>query len=324
MEDGLELTTPATRDYAFGGTRLTRYGKHLEGRTAETWEFSLYPGRPSRLAGGQTLDAHLAQAWGLAPHERAALPLIKLLDVQGDLPVHCHPGDREAGCLAGDDPGKDEAWLVLETGPDAAIFLGFDTALDDATMLGAIRGEGLRPYMKRYVPQAGDVVMVPAGTAHAARDIVIYEVQQTSDRGFMAETVDLWGRPYDPKTAHRQWQAFMRCARRTPPPPALYASGVFSDADRPDGAFPLVGCDHFATEVWQLETPQTLPAGAYTVLAGRVGAAGRASAGDTFLLGPQPSVVAPWRGPARLVRAWRADRDTARRLGAVGRHFEPA
>jgi mannose-6-phosphate isomerase class I len=319
MAQDLILLEPATRDYAFGGRRLERYGKRLDGRTAETWEFSLYPGRESHLTSGERLDAYVERAFALAA-ARAELPLVKLLDVQGDLPVHCHPGDVQARALDGDDPGKDEAWLVLEAGPEAAVYLGFAQPLDDEAILEAIRGEGLRPHMVRFTPRVGDVIMVPTGTAHSARDVVLYEVQQTSDRAFIAETVDLWQRPFSPERAQREHDGFVATVRRTPPD-GLWLRDVLAAAG-PDEALPLVGCDHFAAEVWTLEGTRLLPPGAYTVLSGRVGTAGQAGVGSTFVAGPEATAVSSFQGPARLVRAWSADSALTARLRAVGRHFE--
>lgn len=320
MGQGIAPLTPAARDYAFGGRRLERYGKRVQERTAETWEFSLYPERPSRLADGEALPDHLSRAWGWDARARADLPLVKLLDIQGDLPVHCHPSDAQAHSLPGDDPGKDEAWLVLEAGPEAAVYLGFSHPMGEEDVVAAIRGEGLRPHMVRLVPRPGDVIMVPTGTAHAARDIVIYEVQQTSDRSFLAEKVDLWGRTLDPETVERQGREFARHVRRAPPHAALHAAGVLQAASAEE-PLPLVGCDHFGAEVWTLTAPRILPPGAYTVLAG--GVAGQdAGVGQTLLVGPDPTPLSPQGGFARLVRAWAPDPGLAQRLRAAGRYLE--
>lgn len=320
---GVALLEPETRDYAFGGERLARYGKRLSGRTAETWEFSLYPGRESHIAGtGERLDRFLERAWGLDARARAGLPLVKLLDVQGELPVHCHPGDVEARTMAGDDPGKDEAWLVLEAGPDAAVYLGFERPLSDADAALVLDGADLRERMTRLTPQAGDVVMVPRGVAHSARDVVLWEVQETSDRSLLAERVDLWGAPLPPDAARAQLREFLAVVRRGPPPRGVHAAGVLApDARR---AIPLAGCDHFVMEALPLAAPTTLPPGAYTVGAGAVDAGGGATldVGATFLVGPRPAPLSPAAPGTVLLAAWRPDPERSAALRAAGRHFE--
>ncbi len=317
------LLTPARRDYAFGGTRLGRYGKAPSGRLAETWEFSLYPGRESRLrAGGEGLDAFVARAFGLDRAARAGLPLVKLLDVSGQLPVHCHPNDAQAQSMEEPDPGKDEAWLILEAGPEAAVFLGFVDAPNDQAIRRALADGSLRERMVRLTPQAGDVVMVPAGTAHSARDVVLWEVQQTSDRSLLAEETDLWQRPLPAAAVASQLSAFLAVARREPPAPALWAAHVLPT---PLGAGRrlLAGCAHVVMEAIDGNGAIALPAGAYTVAAGTVRLdEGEACVGDSFVVTPTGASVGAGPDGARLLRAWREDEASALTLQQEGRYFE--
>ncbi len=323
--DGPWLLEPARRDYAFGGERLRRYGKRLAGRTAETWEFSLYPGRESRIGPhGQRLDRFLADAWGLDAPGLGALPLVKLLDVAGALPVHVHPGDAQAASMTGADPGKDEAWLILEAGPEAAVYLGLAAPLTDGEVARAVADGSLRERLTRFVPRAGDVVMVPSGVPHSARDVVFWEVQQRSDRSLLAEAVDLWGRPLAPDAVRAQVAAFLAVARRGAVPRALCARGVLDAAPGPGERLALAGCAHFAMEAWGVGGEATLPPGAYTVHSGRVAGDGAAEAtlGQSFLIGPRPARVTAGPEGACLLRAWLPDAHTTAALEAAGRHFE--
>ena len=319
---GLLALDPYARDYAFGGVRLGAYGKRIAGRTAETWEFSLYPGRESRLQdSGERLDAYLERAWGLGEAARARLPLVKLLDVQGELPVHCHPGDAQARALGGDDPGKDEAWLVLEAGPDAAVYLGFEEPLTNEDCHRAVADGSLRERMVRFVPKAGDVVMVPHAVAHSARDIVIWEVQERSDRSLLAEAVDLWARPLAPAAVHAQTEGFLGVVRRGPPPPGLHVPAALPERLGSD-PLALAGCEHFVMQALAPAGASALPPGAYTVLSGAVGPGGPLGAGATFLVGPGPQRVEPRAAGTRLLRAWRPEPGDEAALRSLGRHFE--
>jgi hypothetical protein len=325
--DGLCLLTPASRDYAFGGERLGRYGKRLKGRTAETWEFSLYPERESTLrVGGERLDDYLARVWALEAADRASLPLVKLLDVQGQLPVHCHPGDAQAAAMVGADPGKDEAWLILETGPEAAVYLGFKAPLTNSEIVRAVAEGSLRARMNRIAPRAGDVVLVPSGVPHSARDVVLWEVQQRSDRSLLAEAVDLWGRPLDGGAVRAGLDAFLAAVRRMPPPDGLHATAVLRPGMAPGERIPLAGCAHFSMEAVRLDGEAVLPPGAYTVAAGMAqgGDGSEARLGDTFVVGPGPGRLRAMDDGVCLLRAWRPGDAESAAARAAGRYFEGA
>src|SRR5579875_2910933 len=118
---------PRYRAYRFGGDALRRWGKEdlPAGGAAESWEVSPYPASPSVVAEGPlegTDLLQLAARWGdglgRTGQGRPGFPfLLKILDVSGELPIHVHPTDGQARSLPGEDPGKDEAWYVLEAAP---------------------------------------------------------------------------------------------------------------------------------------------------------------------------------------------------------------
>src|SRR4051812_21112486 len=56
--------------------------------------------------------------------------LVKLLDAGQRLPTHCHPGGAFARESLGSRYGKTEAWLVIEAEPGAAVWAGFNRAVD--------------------------------------------------------------------------------------------------------------------------------------------------------------------------------------------------
>ncbi len=120
-----------------------------------------------------------------------AVPLVKYLDAGQRLPVHVHPDDAFARTHLGAHHGKTEAWLVMDTGPEACVYLGWRHEItagqvkamvdrqDIPTMLAAMNPISVRP---------GDTIVVPAGTVHAiGQDVFVTEVQQAADLSVLLE-----------------------------------------------------------------------------------------------------------------------------------------
>jgi mannose-6-phosphate isomerase len=106
--------------------------------------------------------------------------LLKVLDVRGRFSVQVHP-DEAAARARGGDP-KTEAWIVLEAEPGARIWRGLREETPPAAVREAIEGGRLPDLLHSFEPKAGDVVLVPAGTIHAAGDgLVLAEIQQSSE-----------------------------------------------------------------------------------------------------------------------------------------------
>lgn len=245
MSEGPELPVPDPyvlrfdplfRDYAFGGHALEGIGKTLPpGGAAESWEVSPYPPVPSIVSNGAWVGTTLpevARKWQpvfskgrLDRSESLPFPfpspfpfLLKFLDVRDWLPVHVHPDDRQARELEGPDPGKEEAWLILETAPGAELRLGFSREVTPGEIATLARSGQVRDVMCRYPVRPGDVVRVRPGTPHAARGVVFLEIQQVSDRSLFAEPHDVWGRPWPPGGFDRQLAQFLSIARLSPVP----------------------------------------------------------------------------------------------------------
>jgi mannose-6-phosphate isomerase len=117
--------------------------------------------------------------------------LVKLLDAGQRLPCHFHPGRAFAREALDSAHGKTEAWIILEADPGAAVWSGFKGPVeldevrewmrsqDSAAMLAA---------MHELPVAAGDVVFVPAGTAHAIGDgILLLELQEPTDFSVLLE-----------------------------------------------------------------------------------------------------------------------------------------
>ncbi len=204
--------TPLTRT-PWGGQRiLARYkaGLGLQGRppaVGESWEISVEPSFPSRLAQtDETLGAVLAQApaaW-LGPELAARFGgqtplLVKLLDAAQDLSVQVHPADGDPR-LGDGESGKPESWLVLEADAGSGIYLGFRDGVDRAEVERCIAGQGPLDELLNFVPvRSGDGFVIAAGTPHAiGRGVTLVEPQFVAPgrRGVTYRFWD-WNRRYD-------------------------------------------------------------------------------------------------------------------------------
>jgi mannose-6-phosphate isomerase len=153
----------------------------------------------SRLPDGQLLrDAMAADPVGFFGPDHAARRgadpqlLVKLLDAGERLPVHVHPDDAFAREALGSPYGKTEAWIVVSTAvPAATVRVGFREDVRAATLERWVREQDARAMLDALNTvelQAGDAVLVPAGTLHAIdAGVLIVEVQEPSDLSILLE-----------------------------------------------------------------------------------------------------------------------------------------
>jgi mannose-6-phosphate isomerase len=178
----------------WGGQRVAHwlnleppYPAHL----AETWEvFESNPIRNGDLAGwtlAEVTREYGAQLIGKRPFERYGydFPLLtKFIDAYDHLSIQVHPDDDYAHQheAASGFHGKTEAWYILWAEPGADIIYGVNQSVDKAAFTAAVQN-GTLECLIHYVPvQAGDVILVPAGTLHAINSgIMLFEIQEKSD-----------------------------------------------------------------------------------------------------------------------------------------------
>jgi mannose-6-phosphate isomerase len=280
-------------------------------------------GSDTRVVGGaphgRTLE-ELARHFGAAfvGHRAAArwgarMPLlVKLLDAAEPLSVQVHPDDAYALLheAASGHLGKDEAWLVLASEPDAHVLWGWRRPVDAAEVREAA-GSGTLEALLRAVPVTpGEVVLNVAGTVHAVgRGILLYEVQQASDLTYRLYDYGRVGLDGHPRTLHLD-QALAVADLKPGASPAplarslapgrtlLAAPGSFRfehwelGAAAPDVAAWRV--DDASLEIW------TVLAGSAQLAVGDV--VWPLSAFESIAL-PAGLGAATWRGRARLARA---------------------
>jgi len=117
--------------------------------------------------------------------------LVKLLDARQRLPVHVHPQRGFATAHLDCPYGKTEAWYVLDTEADCAVYVGWNQAIDRDDLdrrRDAQDSEWMLAHMNRVVVREGMGVLVPAGTVHAIDGgIFVAEVQEPTDFSILLE-----------------------------------------------------------------------------------------------------------------------------------------
>ena len=152
----------------------------------------------SRLADGTILKEAIEanpEAY-LGPEHVAAYGadpglLVKLLDAGERLPVHYHPGRPFARDHLGLRYGKTESWLILEADPGAAVHVGLKEPLDAETARRWVDeqdADAMLAALHEVPVQAGDGILVPAGTLHAiGGGILLLELQEPTDLSVLVE-----------------------------------------------------------------------------------------------------------------------------------------
>lgn len=236
--------------------------------------------------------------------------LVKLIDASENLSIQVHPDDELAAPL--NKLGKTEAWHVLSTEPDGALYLGLENDIDittfmqDARLLDGTSAADLR----RVDASTGQTWMIPAGTVHAlGAGVMVYEVQQPSDVTFR---LDDWGRvdaAGNPREMHLQEgeQAIRPELRPKRIPGVRLDSGSVREI--------LAACRYFALEKLTLPEQHRLDIGdrgtpnVITVLNGQL------MVGEHNLVAGESAVIWPGSSPvsctastsAVALRAWVPD-----------------
>jgi mannose-6-phosphate isomerase len=206
--------TPPTRTPWGGRKILDHYKRGLDlgaaaslSRAGESWEISVEPSFPSRLAGDDVLlDQAIAAdpvAWlgpeGKARHGGQTPLLVKLLDAADNLSVQVHPDASEPALDAGES-GKPEGWYIVEAEPGAGLYLDFRDGVERADVEACLRQGGALDPLMNFVPvSAGDAFRIRSGTVHAVGAGVTLVEPQFVIPGCRAVTYRYWdwNRRYD-------------------------------------------------------------------------------------------------------------------------------
>jgi mannose-6-phosphate isomerase len=298
---------PIYKDYLWGGRKFEDIlGRPLEPDKiyAESWEVADLDAGQSRVEDGplrgallhQLLLSHGEDLLG-RHHPRPRFPLLlKYLDAKRRLSVQVHPDDDLAAQMRLADPGKSEAWVILQADPESTIWCGFNQAVDRQRLQRAVESGDLECLLHQFKPKAGQCLYLPAGTVHALGDgLLVAEIQQNSNNTFRLFDWNRLGADGKPRPLHVQ--------------EALRAVDYSQLAVVPhepaptDRAFVerLVHCDKFILDRWTLLSTEAADGDGrchiLTVLEGSVGVDGDPAGrplplGRTVLL---PATVGPVR-----------------------------
>ena len=291
---------PYLRETVWGGRSLgTYYNKALppDVPIGESWEVSAYKGMESIVANGPLAGQNLADlvaTYGadllgqrVIQRYGTEFPLlIKLLDARDDLSIQVHPDDTYVRAKNLGTYGKTEAWYILKS-DHGRVACGLKDGVDKHSFESSIRENRVQDTVQFFDVQEGDVIFVPPGTVHAlCQNVMIYEVQQSSDLTFRIYDYNRPGTDGKPRELHID-RALDVIAFDAPAPEPQHHSHLATNANAT-----LIGAED--TEYFRLE--RFAPAGtlqhtyptfaALTILTGqaRLNETFTAQTGDTFFI----------------------------------------
>lgn len=146
--------------------------------------------REGWLAGNslaEVMDTYLDRVVGDNVYEyygRQFPVCVRHLRVRGRMPLRVHPDD-ETAAQRYDFLGKEKVWYVLRAGADARLLVGFRRDTDAAEVYAKCVDGSIEEVLNVVAPHAGQCLLIPAGTPHAAcGDVEILEIGESSPMDF--------------------------------------------------------------------------------------------------------------------------------------------
>ncbi|MBN1346238.1 MAG: class I mannose-6-phosphate isomerase [Phycisphaerae bacterium] len=211
------LMEPVLLPKIWGGRNLERvFGRALPPgeKIGESWEVTDLPQGVSTVAAGPDAGRSLhdlVEAWGPrlvgpVPLVEGRFPLlIKFLDAEDVLSVQVHPDEAACRQLGGDARVKHEAWYVIETRGDAAIYAGLKIGATREAFQAAVTDGAVERTLQRIPVKAGDCYYLPSGTVHAlGAGVLVAEVQTPSDTTYRVFDWNRLGDDGKPRKLHVQ------------------------------------------------------------------------------------------------------------------------
>lgn len=255
------LLQPCLDEKVWGGQRLeTLLGKAafggVIGESLETCDDAVVSN--GRLAGktlGELARLHPRAMLGTrgmaASQPYGDFPLlVKFIDATDILSLQVHPDDEGAAHLG--KRGKTEAWHIIDADPGAELIIGVDPGTTGEQLRSAIATKSVDTLILRRPVQAGDTLIVRAGTIHAITGgVLLYEIQQNSDvtyRLYDWDRVDQLGKA-------RELHLDEALQAMTPGLQATLVEPIALDDTRSI----LTACRYFAVERWAADHDYDVP-----------------------------------------------------------------
>ena len=156
----------------------------------EAWILSDREDHPGKVINGKLKGQTIGQILGhspeqllgkFAPYYKRFPLLLKFLDCKKVLSVQVHPSDQLTAYIPEGESGKTEAWVVLETGAEGIIYAGLKPGVTEAKLRVSLEKHKVADDLASFKPNAGDCVLIKAGTVHTLGDAVVFEIQENSD-----------------------------------------------------------------------------------------------------------------------------------------------
>lgn len=206
---------PYLKSVIWGGERIAPFKGIATDQTyiGESWEISAVPGHVSVVDRGplkgknltELINEYGAELVGEAIYRQFGVNfplLIKLIDARDDLSVQVHPDDALAQkrhhC-----PGKTEMWHVIDTAPDAKIYVGLKEDITPEDYERRVADNSIMDVIAAYDSAPGDTFFLPAGRIHAiGAGNLLAEIQETSDITYRIYDYDRRDKDGNPRQLH--------------------------------------------------------------------------------------------------------------------------
>ena len=174
---------PAFKDYIWGGSYFTKYGKGT-GILSELWELSVRDSDSSFVPSlNQRFDKVIDNSdIGPVSERFPYFPLlIKLIDAKENLSIQVHPSDEYA--LKNENSyGKTEMWYILDHEPGAGLYVGLNRDYSKEEIEELLRSGKILSALNFFPVKKGDYFLIKSGTIHAiGKGIQLIEIQQNSN-----------------------------------------------------------------------------------------------------------------------------------------------
>ena len=151
--------------------------------------------RDGWLAGNSVSDimqTYLERFVGEVPFENYGTQfpvMVKWLDIKGRTSLHVNPDD-EAAEQRYDAFGKTALWYVAAAGADAKLYLGFKRDVTADEFYRKCLDGTVEDLLNAVTPKAGEHYLITPGMVHAAQDVRLLEIAESSELWFRLHAWD--------------------------------------------------------------------------------------------------------------------------------------